>query len=89
MARHRGGVWFPTPGSTCVRRLRLDGRKAPFTLRVHLVGGGVYPYRCPSADLFLAFLAAPSKGKFYSAFVRGKLPRADLDPEGVEGGPAG
>jgi hypothetical protein len=65
----------------------MDGRRPPFVLRVHLVTGGVYPYLCPSARLFLAFLAAPSKGRFYQAFVRGKLPRADLAFDGDETGP--
>ncbi len=57
------GVWIATPGSRLVRRLRLDGSRPPFTLRVHLTNGKIYPYRCPSANLFLAFLTAPSKGR--------------------------
>lgn len=81
-AMTRGG-WIPTPGSSCVRRLRLDGRRPPFVLTVHL-GSGYYRYRCPSADLFLAFLAAPSKGRFYGAFVRGKLERVHGDDGGRE-----
>jgi hypothetical protein len=80
-------AWIPTPGSRCVRRVRLRGRRPPFVLDVHLVTGGVYPYLCPSARLFLAFLAAPSKGRFYGAFVRGKLARADLEYDGSPEGP--
>ncbi len=66
------GEWFTTPGSRLVRRLKLTGRRPPYVLHVHLLGG-YYRYRCPSAELFLAFLAAPSAGRFYNAFVKGKL----------------
>lgn len=79
------GAWIATPGSRCVRRLRLTGSRVPFTLWVHLVRGGEpYRYKCFSAKLFLEFLAAPSKGRFYGAFVRGKLPR--VGGEDDEGG---
>jgi hypothetical protein len=57
--------------------MRLSGRRPPFKLEVELVPGGRYAYACYAAALFLAFLAAPSRGRFYNAFVRGKLPRWD------------
>ena len=62
--------------STCIRRVALEGKRAPYLLRLHLVGGTYLAYRLPTPAVYDKMLTAPSKGKYYNSVIKGKFPRA-------------
>ncbi|HKE44224.1 MAG TPA: KTSC domain-containing protein [Steroidobacteraceae bacterium] len=50
-------------------------------LHIEFSSGTVYEYRDVPVELYEAFVDAPSVGKFYAAFIRGKFPSTKLEPE--------
>ncbi len=65
-------VWT-TVRSSFIRRIALQGSRAPYILRLHLKSG-YYAYRVPGG-IFERLIAAPSKGTFYGMYIKGKFPR--------------
>ncbi len=63
--------------SRFARRVALAGSRAPFVMVIHTVRGEYLPYLA-RPETFWQMVAAPSKGRFYNAYVRDVLPRADL-----------
>lgn len=44
------------------------------TLQVELLNGRVYEYYGVHRAVYTAFLSAPSKGKYFNAYVKGRYP---------------
>lgn len=63
-----------TVRSSCLRRVALEGRRPPYRLLLHFRSGGYRTYFLQSVRTYEQLLAAPSKGKFYTGTIRGKLP---------------
>jgi hypothetical protein len=55
---------------------------ASAALAVRFASGEAYAYRGVPAEVYAALLAAPSKGAFFQAHVRGVYPFERLSPEG-------
>jgi hypothetical protein len=64
--------------SRFAHRVALAGSRPPFVLVIHTVRGEYLPYLC-RPETFWQMVASPSKGRFYNAYVRNILPRADAD----------
>lgn len=43
------------------------------TLRIHFRNNGIYDYYGVPASLVNQFVSAPSKGKFYAHFIKGRF----------------
>jgi hypothetical protein len=67
--------------SRFARRVALAGSRPPFVMVVHTVRGEYLPYLC-RPETFWQMVASPSKGRFYNAYVRNILPRADVEAGG-------
>ncbi|MEA2938039.1 MAG: hypothetical protein QOC56_1543, partial [Alphaproteobacteria bacterium] len=50
--------------------LRIDYRASPRELLVTFVSGKIYAYDGVAERVYAAFLAAPSRGKFFNAHIR-------------------
>lgn len=59
---------MPEVGSSNIARVDYDRDKQ--VLRVGFRSGGVYEYDAVGEQLYQAFLASPSKGRFFYDFVR-------------------
>jgi hypothetical protein len=57
-----------TPNSSNIQAYGYD--PANETLRVQFKGGGTYDYRNVTADVYGAFLEAPSVGKYFASVIR-------------------
>lgn len=61
--------------SSNVAAIGFDARTSTLFVRFHN-GARVYRYRGVPAAVYQAFLAAPSKGRFLSQFIKGFYPYA-------------
>ena len=57
--------------SSNIRSVGYDAQEE--TLEVEFVNGGLYQYFGVAQQLYERFMAAPSKGKFFSAHIRDKF----------------
>jgi hypothetical protein len=67
--------------SRFAHRVALAGSRPPFVLVIHTVRGEYLPYLCQKR-VFWQMISSDSKGRFYNAYVRNILPRADVEAGG-------
>jgi lysyl-tRNA synthetase class 2 len=70
---------MPQVDSTALKA--IDYRPLEHQLVLKFASGERYAYDQASEDLYQRFLAAPSKGRFFQAEVRGRLPFHKLSPK--------
>ncbi|HEX4196887.1 MAG TPA: KTSC domain-containing protein [Caulobacteraceae bacterium] len=70
---------MPEVDSTALKA--IDYRPLEHQLVLKFSSGELYAYDQASEDLYHRFLAAPSKGRFFQAEVRGRLPFRKLKPK--------
>jgi hypothetical protein len=54
---------------------------ATATLAIRFASGEAYAYRGVSAEVYAGLIAAPSKGAFFQAEIRGRYPFVRLSPD--------
>lgn len=54
--------------------------QASKTLEVEFTNGTVYSYAAVPVETYNAFLMAPSKGSYFSKFIRGKFESTKVGP---------
>ena len=66
------GVWFPTPRSSNIVRLRF--LKESSTLVIQFSSGAHYRYEAVPESLVAEMINSPSQGKFFYARIRSSFP---------------